>query len=338
MLIRIARPWHLKGNDITPESVYNERRQVLKKLGLVASTIPISANVNAGIFDVFKSKELEEAVDPRNALKSVPSKFTNRTLSLTPEKKILTYNNFYEFGTDKHQPAENAKGFRTDPWQIEIGGEVHEPYTIDFADILNKFAIEDRYYRFRCVEAWSMNVPWLGFPISKLINKAKPKGSAKFVSFQTLYDPENMPGQKSRRIGGGIDYPYVEGLTLAEALHPLAIMAVGLYGKTLAPQNGAPLRLMVPWKYGFKSIKSIVKIILTENRPPTTWNQLSAHEYGFYANVNPHVDHPRWSQTSERFIGDGTFFSSKRQDTLIFNGYGEEVANLYAGIDLNRYF
>ncbi|CCN33123.1 putative sulfite oxidase subunit YedY [Vibrio nigripulchritudo SO65] len=336
MLIRIAKSWQLKDNDITSESVYNERRNILKKMGILAATAPIAGTANAGIFDVFKSKEPEPVIDPRKPLKSVPSKYTNHTLTLTPEEKILTYNNFYEFGTAKHQPAENAKGFKTDPWQVEIGGEVHEPYTIDFADILNQFAVEDRYYRFRCVEAWSMNVPWLGFPISKLIEKAKPKGNAKFVAFQTLYDPERMPGQKSRSIGGGIDYPYVEGLTIQEAMHPLAIMSVGLYGKTLAPQNGAPLRLMVPWKYGFKSIKSIVKIVLTEHQPPTTWSQLAPHEYGFYANVNPHVDHPRWSQASERFIGEGKIFSSTRQDTLMFNGYEDEVANLYTGLDLNR--
>ncbi|WCE31338.1 protein-methionine-sulfoxide reductase catalytic subunit MsrP [Vibrio sp. SCSIO 43137] len=335
MLIKSPKSWQLKESQSTSESVYHQRRDVLKKLGLVAATAPVANPATAGIFDFF-SKAEPEIADKRSPLNFVTSPYSDHSLTLTPEKKILTYNNFYEFGTSKNQPAENAQNFKTDPWSVEISGEVHKPTTIDFADIIKKFDIEDRIYRFRCVEAWSMNVPWLGFPLSKLIELANPKGSAQYVAMQTLYDPERMPGQKDRRIGGGIEYPYVEGLTMAEAMHPLTLVAVGLYGKTLAPQNGAPLRLVVPWKYGFKSIKSIVKIRLMEYQPNTTWNKLAANEYGFYANVNPQVDHPRWSQASERFIGSGNLLSTTRQDTLMFNGYGDEVASLYSGLDLTR--
>ena len=335
MLLRFRKKWHLSENQSTPESVYLQRREIVKKLGLMAAATPFSGTASAGLFGVFSKKE-EVAADKRRLLASVSSPYSDLSLELTPEKKVLTYNNFYEFGTAKHQPAENARDFITHPWQINIEGEVHKPLIIDFADLLKQVAIEERIYRFRCVEAWSMNIPWLGFPLSKLINMAKPKASAQYVAMQTLYDPSQMPGQSDRYLGGGIDYPYVETLTIQEAMHPLTIMSVGLYGKTLAPQNGAPLRLVVPWKYGFKSIKSIVKIKLTENRPPNTWNQLAPGEYGFYANVNPNVNHPRWSQASERFIGEGTIFSSRRQQTLMFNGYDEEVASLYSGIDLTR--
>lgn len=249
---------------------------------------------------------------------------------------MLTYNNFYEFGASKGQPSELSKGFKTRPWTIEITGEVTKPVTLDIDDIMKNMSIEERIYRHRCVEAWSMNVPWLGFTLASLLKLVQPTSKAKYVAFETLYDPERMPGQKSYSVGGGIDYPYVEGLTIEEAMNPLTLMTVGLYGKTLAPQNGAPLRLIVPWKYGFKGIKSIVKIHLLEQRPPTTWNLLASNEYGFYANVNPNVDHPRWSQASERFIGEGSLFSSRRQDTLMFNGYGEQVASLYKNLDLKK--
>ena len=335
MLLNIRKKWHLSENQTTSESVHHQRRKIIKQLGLLTAAAPIAGSATAGLFDVFSQKE-DTATDKRTLLDSSSSPYSDSSLELTPEKKVLTYNNFYEFGTAKHQPAENAQNFITDPWQISIEGEVHTPITIDFADLLKQMSIEERIYRFRCVEAWSMNIPWLGFPLSKLINMAKPNGNARFVAMQTLYDPTQMPGQSNRYLGGGIDYPYVEALTIQEAMHPLSIISVGLYGKTLAPQSGAPLRLVVPWKYGFKSIKSIVRIRLTENRPPNTWNQLAPREYGFYANVNPNVDHPRWSQASERFIGEGTIFSSRRQKTLMFNGYGEEVAALYSDIDLTR--
>lgn len=215
---------------------------------------------------------------------------------------------------------------------------VHRPLTLGYEDIFSKFTLEERIYRLRCVEAWSMNVPWIGFPLAELLKKANPTSQAKYVAFETLYDPKRMPGQASRRLGGGIDYPYVEGLRIDEAMNPLALISVGLYGKTLAPQNGAPLRLVVPWKYGFKSIKSVVRITLTDKEPPTTWNRLAPHEYGFYANVNPQVDHPRWSQASERFIGEGSLFSSRRQPTKMFNGYADEVAGLYKGMDLKKQY
>lgn len=335
MLLKTRKNWHLTENQTTSESIYRQRRQVVKQLGLLAATAPLAAPATAGLFDVFSSKK-EEAPDRRTALESVSSPYSDPSLELTPEKKVLTYNNYYEFGTAKHQPAENAQDLVTDPWQVRIEGEVHRPVTIDFYDLLKQVDVEERIYRLRCVEAWSMNIPWLGFPLSKLLERAKPTGNARYIALQTLYDPDQMPGQKDRYLGGGIDYPYVEALTIEEAMHPLTLISVGLYGKTLAPQNGAPLRLIVPWKYGFKSIKSIVKIRLTENRPPNTWNLLAPHEYGFYANVNPNVDHPRWSQASERFIGEGTLFSSRRQKTLMFNGYGEAVASLYKDIDLKR--
>lgn len=337
MLIKTTKNWHLKENDTTSETIYQQRRDIIKKMGILTATAPFASNATAGLFDFF-SKADDAVLDDRKPLASIASPYSDTSLPLTPEKKILTYNNFYEFGTAKDQPAKNAANFVTDPWSVEIAGEVHKPTTIDFADIIKKIDIEDRIYRLRCVEAWSMNVPWLGFPLSKLIELANPKGSAQYVAFQTLYDPERMPGQKDRRLGGGIEYPYVEGLTIKEAMHPLTFVAVGLYGKTLAPQNGAPLRLVVPWKYGFKSIKSIVKITLKEFQPNTTWNKLSPGEYGFYANVNPNVDHPRWSQASERFIGSGNVFSAQRQDTLMFNGYADEVASLYSDIDLKRQY
>jgi sulfoxide reductase catalytic subunit YedY len=212
---------------------------------------------------------------------------------------------------------------------------VNNPIKLDYDDIFNKFTLEERIYRLRCVEAWSMNIPWIGFPLADLIKMADPQSGAKYVAFETLYDPKQFPAQRS---WSSIDYPYVEGLRLDEAMNPLALISVGLYGKTLAPQNGAPLRLVVPWKYGFKSIKSIVRIRLTDKEPPTTWNRSAPSEYGFYANVNPQVDHPRWSQASERFIGEGSLLSSRRQPTLMFNGYEEEVAHLYKDMDLRKFY
>ena len=221
---------------------------------------------------------------------------------------------------------------------MSIEGLVDNPMTLHYEDLLKKFEIEERLYRMRCVEAWSMNIPWLGFTLASLLKQAGIKSNAKFVRFETVYDPEQMRGQKSRYVGGSIDFPYVEALTIAEAMNPLVLMSVGLYGKTLAPQNGAPIRLVVPWKYGFKSIKSIVKITVTDKMPINTWQAIGPNEYGFFANVNPNVDHPRWSQASERFIGEGNVFQQSRKPTLMFNGYEEEVASLYKDIDLKRYF
>lgn len=331
--------WAISENDATPESIYKQRRDIVKKLGILTAVSPFASAAHANIFDVFSSKSDDDvAADVRTALSGQTSSYSDPKLTLTPEQKVITYNNFYEFGTSKDQPAVRARGFKTNPWEVEIGGLVEKPMTLDFDDLFKKMTIEERIYRFRCVEAWSMNIPWLGFTLAELLKQVQPLSSAKYVAFETLYDPKRMPGQKSSLVGGGVDFPYVEGLTIEEAMNPLTLMSVGLYGKTLAPQNGAPVRLVVPWKYGFKSIKSIVKITLTDKEPPTTWNQLAPNEYGFYANVNPQVDHPRWSQASERFIGEGSVLSARRQDTLMFNGYQDEVASLYKDLDLVRNF
>jgi sulfoxide reductase catalytic subunit YedY len=248
---------------------------------------------------------------------------------MTPFKDVTTYNNFYEFGTEKEDPAKHAHSLRTRPWSVTVEGEVAKPQIIDIDALLKWFPLEERIYRMRCVEAWSMVIPWVGFPLGDLIKRLEPTGNAKYVAFTTLLRPEEMPGQR-RRI---LDWPYVEGLRVDEAMHPLAILAAGVYGQVLPNQNGAPLRLVVPWKYGFKGIKSIVKIHFTETQPPTTWNISAPNEYGFYANVNPEVDHPRWSQGSERRIGE-----FRKRKTLPFNGYAEQVAGLYAGMDLRRNF
>lgn len=338
MLIKKTPRWALKESDATPESVYHQRRDILKKLGITLVGMPIAAQANAGLFDAFTGKDKPAVKDSRRQLVTKPSQYSDSKLSLTPESKILQYNNFYEFGTDKSDPAVRAANFQTNPWTVQIDGLVHRPTTLGYEDIFSKFTLEERIYRLRCVEAWSMNIPWIGFPLAELLKKANPMSKAKYVAFETLHDPKRMPGQASRRLGGGIDYPYVEGLRIDEAMNPLVLISVGLYGKTLAPQNGAPLRLVVPWKYGFKSIKSIVRITLTDKEPPTTWNRLAPNEYGFYANVNPQVDHPRWSQASERFIGEGSLFSSRRQPTTMFNGYANEVAELYKGMDLRKQF
>lgn len=305
--------------DITPEALFHQRRQIIKALGVgsAAALLPKVAQASG-----------EKPLEFR--------KSDERNLVLTPENKVTGYNNFYEFGTDKGDPAQFAQGLRLEPWQVEIGGEVENPFTLNYQDLFTAFPLSEKIYRFRCVEAWSMVIPWVGFELARLIEKAKPTAKAKYVVFHTLYDPEQMPGQKNRLFGGGIDYPYVEALRLDEALNSLTLLAVGLYGKALPPQNGAPIRLVVPWKYGFKSIKSIVKITFAETRPITTWESLAPHEYGFYANVNPEVDHPRWSQASERVIGSGGLLSVKRQPTLMFNGYEKEVAHLYQGLDLRE--
>ena len=248
--------------------------------------------------------------------------------TLTPLDAITNYNNFYEFDTSKSGVAYAAKGFVTKPWAVTVDGLVNKPKVFDLDELLN-FPLEERIYRLRCVEGWSMVIPWIGFPLQKLLEKVEPTSQARYVAFQTLLDPERMPNQRT----GILDWPYVEGLRLDEAMHPLTIMATGMYGETLPPQDGAPIRLVVPWKYGFKSIKSVVKISLVADEPPTTWNIQAPDEYGFYSNVNPHVPHPRWSQATERRIGE-----YRRRDTLLFNGYGEQVAHLYQGMDLVKNF
>lgn len=318
-----------KASEITPESLYWSRRQFIKNASLFVAT---AAGVGAGLVALSSSKRGTEGaptVDPQGPeLEFVKGQFGTDE-PMTSHTDVTTYNNFYEFGTDKSDPANNAHVLRPRPWTVAIEGEVHNPEVVDIDDLIKRFPLEERVYRMRCVEAWSMVIPWLGFPLGRLIERAQPTSNAKYVAFTTLLNPEQMPGQRR----GILDWPYVEGLRLDEAMHPLTLLAVGLYGKTLPNQNGAPLRLVVPWKYGFKGIKSIVSIRLTSEQPPTTWNISAPDEYGFYANVNPEVDHPRWSQATERRIGDLT-----RRKTLPFNGYADAVAGMYSGMDLRTFF
>ncbi|WP_455819062.1 protein-methionine-sulfoxide reductase catalytic subunit MsrP [Pseudomonas cerasi] len=328
----------LTENDVTPESVFNTRRRtLLKTLGLSAAALALPNAARADVLSWFKGNDRPKAASGKALHFSQPAQY-QANLALTPEDKVTGYNNFYEFGLDKADPAANAGTLKTTDWKIQIGGEVGKPLTLDMDDIFKRFPLEQRIYRMRCVEAWSMVVPWIGFELGKLLKAAEPTSNARYVAFQTLYAPDQMPGQQDRFIGGGLDYPYVEGLRLDEAMHPLTLLTTGVYGKALPPQNGAPVRLTVPWKYGFKGIKSIVKITLMKDMPPTTWNQLAGNEYGFFANVNPHVDHPRWSQATERFIGSGGILDVKRQPTLLFNGYAEQVASLYHGLNLRENF
>ena len=320
MLIRIPRPWELKESDITPEPVFRRRRQLLKAA--------LAAGVGASL-------PAHALVDPQGTGKPIPNLHDTpygKGLTLTPYDDVTGYNNFYEFGTGKSDPASNAGSFKTRPWTVRVDGECEQPGEIGIDDILGKIQQEERIYRLRCVEAWGMVVPWDGFALSTLLQRFKPTSKARYVAFETLYDPSRMPGQK-RAV---LDWPYREGLRMDEAMHPLTLMVTGVYGKQLPGQNGAPLRLIVPWKYGFKSIKSIVRISFTESMPATTWSTLQPSEYGFYANVNPQVDHPRWSQARERRIGEGLFAS--KYDTLMFNGYADEVAGLYKGMDLRKNF
>lgn len=324
--------------DVTAESVFNlERRQILKMLGISATALSLSTSAHASLLSWFKGNDRPPAPSGKPLDFSKPAQWQNN-LPLTPEDKVTGYNNFYEFGLDKADPAANAGSLETDPWTLTINGEVAKPLTLDHDALTTRFPLEERIYRMRCVEAWSMVVPWIGFPLHKLLALVEPTSQAKYVAFKTIFAPDQMPGQQDRFIGGGLQYPYVEGLRLDEAMHPLTMLTVGVYGKALPPQNGAPIRLTVPWKYGFKGIKSIVSITLTRERPPTTWNLAASNEYGFYANVNPHVDHPRWSQATERFIGSGGVLDVKRQPTLLFNGYADQVASLYRGLNLKENF
>jgi sulfoxide reductase catalytic subunit YedY len=315
----------IKSSEITPEATYLNRRNFLRA-GLLAGTTLATAGVYRFINE--PAPPLVENA-PIETIASVENK-TNFAAGeeITSFKDITNYNNYYEFSTSKSGVAAKAKDFVTRPWTIQIGGLVQKPQTFGIEDIL-KFPQEERIYRFRCVEAWSMVIPWVGFSLKTLLDKVQPLGTAKYVAFQTLYDAKQMQSS----LFAGIDLPYVEGLRLDEALHPLTILATGLYGKLLPNQNGAPVRLVVPWKYGFKSIKSIVKITLTDTEPPTTWNIANPPEYGFYSNVNPNVRHPRWSQATENRIGEYA-----RRKTLMFNGYADEVASLYDGMDLKKYF
>lgn len=299
--------------DVTPKAQFLNRRALIAGAG--AAAIAGVAGIRPAIAKI----------------DAAPSAFSTDATPNTLEE-ITTYNNFYEFGTGKEDPARNAAALTTDPWSVVIDGMVDRPGTYDLADVMKDQPLEERIYRFRCVEAWSMVIPWIGFELAGLLNRVGVQPSAKYVAFETLVRPEEMIGQQSPIL----EWPYREGLRLDEAMNPLTILATGLYGEEMPKQNGAPIRLVVPWKYGFKSIKSIVKISLVADQPKTTWNMLQPSEYGFYSNVNPTVDHPRWSQASERRIGAGLF--AGRQDTLMFNGYEEQVASLYAGMDLTKEF
>jgi sulfoxide reductase catalytic subunit YedY len=303
--------------EITSERNYLNRRQFLREAGLAAGA-GLAAAALPG-----------RAAGDTPRLETVPGPHSTDEAPNSWED-ITTYNNFYEFGTGKEDPYLNAQDFRTTPWSVEVAGECGKPGEYHYEDIVRPHTLEDRVYRHRCVEAWSMVVPWVGFPLGDLLKRFEPNSDAKYVAFKTLFDPEQMPGQR-RAV---LRWPYVEGLTIAEAMHPLTLMVVGLYGRELPNQNGAPLRLVIPWKYGFKGIKSIVGIEFTRRQPKTSWNIAAPNEYGFYANVNPEVDHPRWSQARERRIGAGLF--AAKQPTLMFNGYAEEVASLYAGLDLRK--
>ncbi len=315
----------IQSSEITPEQVYLSRRDFLKGMGIVgASAVLASCGGGATDEETSSSFKTPEAV-PTATIGAGTDELGDE---LTPFFDVTHYNNFYEFTVRKEDVAGMATKFKTDPWSVEVGGLVNNPKTYSIDD-LKKFSIQDRIYRLRCVEAWSMVIPWMGFPLSELLNEVEPKSEAKYVRFETLYDPDQFPGQKVSLY----EWPYIEGLRIDEAMHDLTLMSTGLYGKDLLPQNGAPIRLVVPWKYGFKSIKSIVKIDLVEEMPTSLWMATTPYEYGFYANVNPNVDHPRWSQASERRIGE-----FGRRETLMFNGYEEEVAHLYADMDLNINF
>jgi sulfoxide reductase catalytic subunit YedY len=319
MLIKSPYSGDPKSSEITDEALFAARRRFLKLSSTAAAAVALA--IPGAV-----SRAADPPVPDFKDLRPSP---LSTTEDKTRFEDVTRYNNFYEFGTDKTDPERNAHTLKVRPWTVAVEGEAHKPKVFGIDDLLKLAPLEERVYRLRCVEAWSMVIPWVGFPLATLLKQVEPTGNAKFVEFTTLLDPEQMPGQRSEIL----DWPYVEGLRLDEAMHPLTILAVGLYGKVLPNQNGAPIRLVVPWKYGFKSIKSIVRIRLVENQPLTTWAKAGPREYGFYANVNPEVDHPRWSQAKERRIGDFL-----KRSTLMFNGYGEQVGGLYAGMDLPKFF
>jgi methionine sulfoxide reductase catalytic subunit len=318
----IKRAAEILSSEITPKSTYLNRRNFLA--GAAAATAAVAAG--AGLREMVFPRDIAHAA---NKIEGIQKSGFSTTEKVTPFKDVSTYNNYYEFSTDKDGPASLAKGFRTRPWKVTIDGDVQKKQVLDVDAILKMAAPEERIYRHRCVEGWSIVVPWVGFSLSELIKRANPLGKAKFVEFTTLLAPGEMPGQRSRVL----DWPYVEGLRMDEAMHPLALLCFGMYGEDLPNQDGAPLRLIVPWKYGFKSIKAIVRVRFTDKQPGNTWSISAPREYGFYSNVNPNVDHPRWSQKTERRLGE----FSKRA-TLMFNGYGDQVAGLYSGMDLRKEF
>ncbi len=332
------KPDSIKSNEITDESEYQQRHQWRRNFlrgailaGTAATTTMLYRRlaVPAGSIRQAAGKQTGSQPAADGAVtQPMPDYASPEGESATDYDDITGYNNFYEFSTSKEGVAPRAKNFVTRPWTVEVTGLVHKPRTFDLDELL-ALGVEERVYRFRCVEAWSMVIPWIGVPLSRLLSLVEPMGNAGFVAFQTLFDPQRMPNQRS----SVLPWPYVEGLRLDEALHPLTLLSTGIYGKSLLPQNGAPIRLVVPWKYGFKSIKSVVKIRLVEQQPPTTWSDYAPEEYGFYSNVNPGVAHPRWSQARERRIGEWSM-----RNTLIFNGYADQVGSLYSNLDLRRYF
>ena len=309
-MIKLKKRWEIAESEVTPEALYRRRREFIKGAGAIGGALLLG-----GLPTVKASYPVDGY---RKGVITLDE-------DLTDEEDATSYNNFYEFGTDKDDPKKNSQSFMTDDWTIEVSGHCEKPGTYAFEDLIKPSELEERIYRLRCVEAWSMVIPWIGVPLGDMLKKMQPTSNARYVSFKTLHDPVRMPGQR-RAV---LHWPYREGLTIDEAMHPLTLMSVGMYGKTIPNQNGAPIRLVVPWKYGFKSIKSIVSIEFTEEQPKTSWNIAAPGEYGFYSNVNPEVDHPRWSQKRERRIGE--IF---KRDTLMFNGYAEEVASLYDDLDL----
>jgi len=333
----IGKPDAIKSSEITPESVYKQRRLFMQgaAVALVSlSTGSASALTQYEFEDGWPTYPGPEWKRPLLAAAQLNKQFSTSE-PVAPYPSVITHNNFYEFGLGKEDPSRLSQSFVSDPWSIEVEGEAAKTGRYNLEDLLKESELEERIYRLRCVEAWSMVIPWIGLPLATLLKRFEPNSRANFVEFVTLEDPEQMPGQRSAF--GSLDWPYVEGLRIDEAMNPLAFMATGVYGQSLPPQNGAPFRLVVPWKYGFKSIKSIVKIRFLEEMPAVTWNRSAPREYGFYANVNPAVDHPRWSQATERRL-PSSLFSPNIIDTLPFNGYAEEVASLYAGMDLTAWF
>jgi len=325
----IRKPQDIRPSEITSRDAYLNRRTFMAA-GIYAGSTLLAPEALGAVLPDGRREKLANVRPSRYSTDEKPNSYDD----------ITTYNNYYEFGTRKSDPYLNSQSFKPQPWTVEVSGQAEVTGTFDLEDILRPHALEERIYRLRCVEAWSMVIPWVGIPLADVVKRFRPLSTAKYVVFETLFDPQRMPGQRSRVLR----WPYVEGLTIAEATNPLPILAVGLYGEVLPNQNGAPLRLVVPWKYGFKSIKAIVRISFSEERPRTSWERAAPHEYGFYANVNPEVDHPRWSQARERRIGSesggglSALFESAKQKTLMFNGYGEQVAQLYEGLDLRKNF
>jgi sulfoxide reductase catalytic subunit YedY len=325
--VLIRKPADIRPSEITPRDVYFTRREMLRASALAAG-LAIGSTALSAVLPKESRARLTDVT---------PSRYSTDE-ALNSYSDVTTYNNYYEFGTGKNDPYRNSQDFEPRPWTINVSGLAENTGTFDLEDFVKPYALEERIYRLRCVERWSMVIPWVGIPLADIVKQFKPLSNAKFVEFETLFDPKRMPGQRSRVL----QWPYVEGLTIAEAVNPLSIFAVGVYGEVLPNSNGAPIRLVVPWKYGFKSIKGIVRMTFTDKQPVGSWERAAPNEYGFYSNVNPKVDHPRWSQARERRIGASagtglqSLFDSSTQETLMFNGYGEQVAHLYDGLDLRR--